>query len=157
MKCKQCNHKMIAISDFTYDEVMNFIEGDREFYALVLIEKRTDLWGSITTKKSLNFRKMEAINKNTTKLYGLKLPLVDGKAVIERKIETITYTLLEMRPQIIEVIAGYMADQNEDTYSNTKLNNYLWKRSPLKQLYGIKNTTQKINKVEVEEYEGFPF
>jgi len=155
MKCKKCNHKMIRVSDFTYDEVINFIEGDRKFYALVLIEKKTDIWGSITIKKSLNFRKIEKIDENTTKLYGLKLPLVDGKAIVENKIETITYTLLEMRLQVIEVIAEYMADQNEDIFSNTKLNNYLWKRSPLKNFYKIKNTTQK--KVEDNEFEDFPF
>ena len=150
---------MIRIFDFTYDEVINFIEGDRELYALILIEKRTDLWGSITIKKSLNFRKIEERDGNTIKLYGLKLPLVDGVAIMERGMETITYTLLEIKPQVIEVIARYMADQNENIYSNTKLNNYLWKRSPLKEVYGIGNTTHKINKedIEIEESEEFPF
>lgn len=139
MKCKKCNSQMIKTSDLMYNEVLNFIERNFSPYVLILIEKKSDILGRIDIKKSIHLRKIEKIDKNTIKLYGLKTPLIDGLAIIVKGYETITYRNLEITENIIEIIAYYMKTQTEETYSNTKLNNYLGKKSPLKEIYIYQN------------------
>ena len=135
MKCKKCNSQMIKTSDLMYNEVLNFIEGNLTPYILILIEKKKDILGTIEIKKSIHLRKIEKSDKNKVKLYGLKTVLIDGIAIIDREYETITYRNLEITENIIEIIVNYMKTQTEATYSNTKLNNYLGKKSPLKEIY----------------------
>ena len=155
MNCKICNHEMIRTSDFTYDEVVRFIKGERDFYALVLIEKINDLWGDIEIKKSINFRKIEKINGNKIKLYGMKESLVNGEVSISIGSKTIQYRLLEITDEVVEIIREYMKDLGDKKFSNTKLNNYLWKKSPLKRYCEV--VKPKIEEWESEKDDEFPF
>jgi len=158
MNCKICNHEMIKTSDFTYEEVVRFIEGERDFYALVLLDKRTDLWGSIEIKKSINFRKIEKRDGNRIKLYGMKETLVNDETSISIGSKTIQYRFLEITDEVVEIIREYMKDLGEKEFSSTKLNNYLWKKSPLKRYCEVVNP--KIEEWESEkdeEDDEFPF
>ena len=157
MICKQCNHKMIKVSDFTYSEVISFLDGERDFYALVLIEKTRDLWDTIEIKKSLNFRKKEEIEGNRVKLYGLKSPLIDGRVEVSKASSKIEYSLQDITPLVVKEIRDYMNNIEETDYSNTKLNNYLWKKSALKSLCMVEKIAVEIEEVNSSEDEEFPF
>jgi hypothetical protein len=149
---------MIRTSDFTYDEVVRFIKGEMDFYALVLIEKRTDLWGDIEIKKSINFRKIEEIDGNKIKLYGMKEPLVNGEVSISIGSKTIQYKLFEITDEVVEIIREYMKDLGKKEFSSTKLNNYLWKKSPLKRYCEVVNPKiEELESEKDEEDDEFPF
>lgn len=150
MKCKICNHTMKKTSDFTYEEIKSFLESPSEFYVLVHLTKKNEIYDTIYIKKSLQFRKVKEIHGNKVKLYGIKNPLIDGEMIIERESQTITYKALEITPEIINIIDEYMKTQTVETYSNTKLNNFLWKKSPLKGLCKTERITINIERPVIE-------
>lgn len=157
MDCKVCNNRMIKTSDFTYDEILDFINGEKEFYSLILVEKEKNLFGHIEVKKSLNFRKIKEINKNKIKLYGLASPLTDGKVSINIDNFKITYSIIEITDEVVKIIKSYVEQTGKKYFSNTKLNNYLWKKSSLKRLCEVEKI--ELNKSEefVDLDKEFPF
>lgn len=145
MNCKNCDGKLVKTSDFSYEEIKMLKSNELNGFALVLMEKRTDFLGLKKHKKSISFRKIKEQNGDIIKLYGIKEPFNKGLSEIVRETETINYRILEFTEVIKNTIINYIDLQNEKTYSNTKLNNYLGKCTELEELMEVDE--------EIDEYE----
>lgn len=60
----------------------------------------------------------------------------------------ITYSIIEITDEVIKIIKSYVEQTGKKYFSNTKLNNYLWKKSPLKRLC-------EVEKIELNKSEEF--
>lgn len=162
MKCKKCDGKLIKTSDFNYEEILKFKNNELDNCALVLIDKQNKFLGLKSHKKSLNFRRIKEIKGNEIKFYGIKTPFVNGISELVRGNETITYSILEITEEIRDIIIEFIDSQDEESYSNTKMNNYLWKSSELQKLCEVEEEDdeydlEKDEEISFDDTDDLPF